>query len=78
MQYRYSYYANGQLHAVMADGAELYPRQVRKQWQVIPGTRYQGKVMDVELNLAESPKDEPVWAPDIFLSICLGFFKEID
>ena len=32
----------------------------RKQWQVIPGTRYQSKVLDIELNLAESPKDEPV------------------
>jgi len=34
---------------------------VRKQWQVISGTRYQSKVLDVELNLAVSPKDEPVW-----------------
>jgi len=61
MQYRYRYYANGQLHVVMADAAELYRQQVRKQWQAIPGTRYQSKVLDVELNLAESPKDEAVW-----------------
>ena len=61
MQYRYSYYANGQHYTVMADAAELYRQHVRKQWQVIPGTRYQSKVLDVELNLAESPKDESVW-----------------
>ena len=60
-QYRYSYYANGQQHTVMANAIELYRLPMRKQWQVIPGTRYQSKVLDVELNLAVSPKDESVW-----------------
>jgi hypothetical protein len=61
MQYRYSYYAKGRTHTVMADAVGLFRRHVRKQWQTIPGTRYQCKVLDIELNLAESPKDEPVW-----------------
>lgn len=63
MQYRYSYYANGKVQTVMADAEELYRQHVRKHWQVIQGTRYQSKVLDVELNLAESPKDEAVWTP---------------
>jgi hypothetical protein len=61
MQYRYSYYENGQMRTVMTDAAGLYSEHVRKQWQRIAGTRYQSKVLDVELNLAESPKDKAVW-----------------
>lgn len=61
LQYRYTYYDKGQYITVIANAAELFREHVRKQWQVIPGTRYQSKVLDVELNLAESPKDEAVW-----------------
>ena len=59
--YRYSYYANGKPHTVMANAKELYSLHVRKQWQKIQSTRYRYKVLDVELNLTSSAKEVPQW-----------------
>lgn len=60
-KYRYRYYAQGQPQSVMATAQDLYRQQVRKQWQAIPATAYQSKVLDVELNLAELADDTPQW-----------------
>jgi hypothetical protein len=59
--YRYSYYANGEQHTIMANANDLYSHHVRKQWQKIQGTPYRYQVLDVELNLALSPKDAAQW-----------------
>ena len=40
------------------DVKALYKHSVRKQWQAMPGQRYQANVVDVEINLAETPKTE--------------------
>lgn len=60
-QYRFSHYINGTQHTVMANAKALYRDHVRKQWQKIQGTRYQCKVLNVELNLTSSPKEPPQW-----------------
>ncbi|KAF3981058.1 MAG: transposase [Methylococcales symbiont of Hymedesmia sp. n. MRB-2018] len=51
----------------------LYQQSVRKQWQKIPGQKYQAKVVDVELNLAQTPKDDAQW-----IQICLLFVRGAD
>ena len=45
----------------MTNAKSLYRHQVRKQWQMIQGTRYQCKVLNVELNLTSSPKEASQW-----------------
>jgi hypothetical protein len=42
------------------DVKALYKRFVRKAWQPIRGQKYQAKIVDVELNLAEN-KDREEW-----------------
>lgn len=59
--YRYSYYAKGQQHTIMANAKELYSHHVRKHWQKIHGTKYRYKILDVELNLTSSAKEEAQW-----------------
>ncbi len=52
-KYRYTTYEGNIVHHQMQNAAELFRQTVRKQWESIPGTPYQAKVLDVELNLAE-------------------------
>lgn len=59
--YRYSYYAKGEQHTLMANAKTLYSQHVRKQWQKIQGSQYRYKTLDVELNLTASPKEDPQW-----------------
>ena len=59
--YRYSYYAKDEQHTVMANAKDLYSHHVRKQWQKIQGSQYRYKVLDVELNLTASAKEEAQW-----------------
>ncbi|MCK5477391.1 MAG: transposase [Methylococcales bacterium] len=59
--YRYSYYAKGEQHTVMANAKDLYSHHVRKQWHKIQETKYRCKVLDVELNLTSSAKEEAQW-----------------
>ena len=59
--YRYSYYAKGERHTVMANAKGLYSHHVRKQWQKLQGTQYRYKMLDVELNLTASAKGEAQW-----------------
>ena len=54
MKYRFSEYVRGNMVNRELDLRALYKRCVRKAWQPIPGQKYQAKVVDVELNLAES------------------------
>ena len=42
------------------DVKEIYQVCVRKQWEKIPGQRYEARAVDVELNLNEA-KDVPSW-----------------
>ena len=60
MKYRFSEYVRGNMVNRELDLRALYKRCVRKAWQPIPGQKYQAKVVDVELNLAES-KDSEEW-----------------
>jgi SRSO17 transposase len=59
--YRYSYYAQGERHTVMVNSKDLYRHHVRKQWQKIQGTQYRYKMLDVELNLTASAKEDAQW-----------------
>ena len=60
MKYRFSEYVRGNMVNRELDLRALYKRCARKAWQPIPGQKYQAKVVDVELNLAES-KDSEEW-----------------
>ena len=60
LKYRFSEYVRGNMVNRELDLRALYKRCVRKAWQPIPGQKYQAKVVDVELNLAES-KDSEEW-----------------
>ncbi|SMG62531.1 hypothetical protein BMETH_1164_1 [methanotrophic bacterial endosymbiont of Bathymodiolus sp.] len=60
-RYRYSYYAKGKQHTVMANAKDLYCHHVRKQWQKIKETHYRYKILDVELNLAALAKEDAQW-----------------
>lgn len=48
-------------HQVLLSAKDLYQSQVKGQWHRISGRPYQSKSMVVELNLAQSPKDEAHW-----------------
>ncbi len=61
LKYRTSEYVDGKvLHREM-DVKALYKHSVRKQWKKIPGQKYQAKVIDVELNLAQTSKEKAQW-----------------
>ena len=51
----------------------FYQHSVRRQWKKIPGQNYQVKVVDVELNLAQTPKEEVQW-----IKVRLLFVKGAD
>ena len=61
MKYRFSEYVRGNTVSREVDIQALYKRCVRKAWQTLPGQPYQAKVVDVELNLAESDKEPEQW-----------------
>jgi hypothetical protein len=54
LKYRISDYANGKVIQREMNVKALYQDSVRKQWKKIPGQKYQAKVIDVELNLAQT------------------------
>jgi SRSO17 transposase len=60
MKYRFSDYVRDKTVTWELDVQALYKRCVRKAWQPIRGQKYQAKIVDVELNLAES-KDSEEW-----------------
>jgi len=60
MKYRLSEFVRGKTVTWELDVQALYKRFVRKAWQPIRGQKYQVKIVDVELNLAES-KDAEEW-----------------
>ena len=60
MKYRMSEYVRGKTVSQELDLRALYKRCVRKAWQPIRGQKYQAKIVDAELNLAES-KDPEEW-----------------
>ena len=60
MKYRLSEFVRGKTVTGELDVQALYKRRVRKAWQPIRGQKYQAKIVDVELNLAES-KDTEEW-----------------
>jgi hypothetical protein len=51
----------------------LYQHSVRKQWKRIPGQKYQAKIVDVSLNLAQTAKEEAQW-----INIRLLFVRGIE
>ena len=60
MKYRLSEFVRGKTVTWELDVQALYKRFVRKAWQPIRGQKYHAKIVDVELNLAES-KDAEEW-----------------
>jgi SRSO17 transposase len=60
MKYRFSDYVRGKTVTRELDVQALYKHCVRKAWQPIREQKYQAKIVDVELNLAES-KDSEQW-----------------
>ena len=70
MKYRISEYVEGSMVRQELDARALYRHSVRKKWQMIAGCGYQAKMVDAELNLAESPKDSEQWVKfDCYLSV---------
>ena len=61
MKYRVSETIKGKLVKRDMDVKSLYQHSVRKQWRKIPGQKYQAQVVDVELNLAQTTKEEAQW-----------------
>jgi SRSO17 transposase len=60
-QYRYTSYVDGKCQHEMLDAKELFKKQVRKQWEKQPGTRYQAKYIDVEIDISETSSDIEKW-----------------
>lgn len=48
-------------HQVLLSAEDLYQHQIKGQWHRISGRPYQSKSLEVELNLAQSPKDKAHW-----------------
>lgn len=53
MKYRLTQYTQGETISHALDIQALFKRCVRKDWKKTPGQKYQTKVVDTELNLAE-------------------------
>jgi Transposase DDE domain. len=60
MKYRLSEFVREETVSRELDVQALYKHCVRKAWQPMRGQKYQAKVVDVELNLAEN-KDPDEW-----------------
>jgi hypothetical protein len=54
MKYRLSEFVRGKTVSLELDLQALYKHCARKAWQPVRGQKYQTKIVDVELNLAES------------------------
>lgn len=61
LKYRVSEYTDGKIVQCEMDVKALYQHSIRQQWQKIPGQKYRAKVVDVEINLAETPKADAQW-----------------
>ena len=61
LKYRVSDFIDGKMIQREMDVKALYQHSVRQQWKKIPGQKYQAQVVDVELNLAQIPKEEAHW-----------------
>ncbi len=70
--YRLTTVKNGVVEHQLFNASQLFQRVVRKQWQRVPGTPYQTKVVDVELNLADKTTD-----PDRWIKVRLLFSRGI-
>lgn len=60
MKYRMNETVHGETVSLELDIQALYRHRIRKNWEPIRGQKYQAKVLDVELNLAE-PKEPEQW-----------------
>jgi hypothetical protein len=60
MKYRISEFVRGETVSRELDVQALYKHCVRKAWQPLRGQKYQAKIVDAELNLAEN-KDSEEW-----------------
>ena len=61
LKYRISEMIKGEIINSEMDIKALYQHSVRKQWKKIPGQKYQAKIVDVSLNLAQTTKDDAQW-----------------
>jgi hypothetical protein len=61
LKYRISETTDGEIINSEMDIKALYQHSVRKQWKKILGQKYQAKVVDVSLNLAQTTKDDAQW-----------------
>ena len=69
-KYRYTSFKNGKAQSQLLTAVDLYKKAVRQQWEKIPGTPYQAKILKVELNLAQKKSD-----PDRWLTVNLQFVR---
>ena len=78
MKYRLSEFVRGKTVSQELDLQALYKRCVRKAWQPIRGQKYQAKIVDVELNLAET-KDLEQWVNVrlLFVRVMLEILKRL-
>lgn len=60
-KYRYATFKDAKKQTQMLTAVELFQKAVRKQWDKIPGTSYQAKTLNVELNLAKNTSDPEQW-----------------
>lgn len=72
-KYRYKTFTQGQWQTQQLTAVGLFQQVVRKQWDKIPGTAYQAKTLNVELNLAKKPTD-----PEHWITVRLQFVRGVD
>lgn len=60
-KYRYTTFKDGGKQEILLTAVELFQKVVRKQWDKIPGTSYQAKILNVGLNLSKKPSDPEHW-----------------
>ena len=73
MKYRYTEIKAGEKQVYSLTSVELFKKAVRKQWNTLPGTRYQAKTLTVELNLAQKKSD-----PDQWITVRLQYVRGVD
>jgi hypothetical protein len=61
LKYRISETIDGEIINSEMDIKALYQHSVRKQWKKISGQKYQAKIVDASLNLAQTIKDDAQW-----------------
>ena len=69
-KYRYTTFKREGKQEQMLTATDLFQQVVRKQWEKIPGTRYQAKRLEVGLNLAKKST-----APDHWVTVRLLFVR---